>query len=85
MILRGIWHYQTYSQIAQGGYSPGYFTNVVAPIMSTALRTLSGVTKKKLSSAARVYVAAQVAPDSAAKAISCELFPCCQSGYVLFP
>ena len=32
LVLRGIWQYQTYNQIAQeAGYSPGYFTNVVAP------------------------------------------------------
>ncbi|MGK7872413.1 MAG: hypothetical protein AB4426_03600 [Xenococcaceae cyanobacterium] len=32
LILRGIWQYRTYNQIAlDEGYSPGYFTNVVAP------------------------------------------------------
>lgn len=49
LILRGIWQYQTYNQIAQaGGYSPGYFTNVVAPELCQRLTKLIGkrVTKK---------------------------------------
>ena len=49
MILRGIWKYQTYNQIAlREGYSPGYFTNVVAPELYKQLSELIGkhVTKK---------------------------------------
>ena len=49
LILRGIWQYQTYNQIAiEAGYSPGYFTNVVAPELYQRLSQLIGqrVTKK---------------------------------------
>ncbi|MBO3464134.1 AAA-like domain-containing protein [Aetokthonos hydrillicola Thurmond2011] len=49
LILRGIWQYQTYNQIAEeGGYSPGYLTNVVAPELCRRLSQLMGkrVTKK---------------------------------------
>ena len=49
IILRGIWQYQTYNQIAiEEGYSPGYFTNVVAPELYKRLSHLIGrrVTKK---------------------------------------
>ena len=32
LILQGIWEYKTYNLVAEAaGYSPGYFTNVVAP------------------------------------------------------
>lgn len=49
LILRGIWHYKTYSQIAQeNGYSPGYLTNVAAPELFQRLSQIIGsrVTKK---------------------------------------
>jgi hypothetical protein len=49
LLLRGIWQYQTYHQIAQeAGYSTGYITNVVAPEMCQRLSLLVGerVTKK---------------------------------------
>ena len=49
IILRGIWQYQTYSQIAiEAGYSPGYFTTVVAPELYQRLAKIVGrrVTKK---------------------------------------
>ena len=49
IILRGIWHYQTYNQIAiEAGYSPGYFTNVVAPELYQRLSKIVGqrLTKK---------------------------------------
>ncbi|MBD2248116.1 AAA-like domain-containing protein [Nostoc sp. FACHB-888] len=49
LIMQGIWHYQTYHQIAQEkGYSAGYFTNVVAPQLCQRLTELVGsrVTKK---------------------------------------
>lgn len=49
VILRGIWQYETYNQIAiEAGYSPGYFTNVVAPELYKRLSTVVGqrVTKK---------------------------------------
>ena len=48
-ILRGIWQYQTYTQIAiEAGYSPGYFTTVVAPELYQRLAKIIGqrVTKK---------------------------------------
>ena len=48
-ILRGIWQYRTYKQIAlEAGYSPDYFTNVVAPELFKRLSKLIGqrVTKK---------------------------------------
>lgn len=49
MILRGIWQYKTYNQIAiEADYSPGYFTTVVAPELYQRLSKLIGqrVTKK---------------------------------------
>ena len=49
MILRGVWEYRTYNQIAlEEGYSPGYFTNVVAPELYKRLSELIGkrITKK---------------------------------------
>ena len=48
-ILRGIWQYQTYTQIAmEAGYSPGYFTTVAAPELYQRLAQIIGqrVTKK---------------------------------------
>lgn len=49
LLLRGIWQYQTYTQIAEEvGYSPGYLTNVVAPELLHRLSDLVGqrLTKK---------------------------------------
>ena len=49
VILRGIWKYQTYNKIAmEAGYSPGYFTNVVAPELFKKLSQIIGqrITKK---------------------------------------
>ncbi|MEH2431966.1 MAG: serine/threonine protein kinase, partial [Nostoc sp.] len=49
LVLRGIWQYKTYNQIAiEAGYSPGYFTNVVAPELFGRLSEVIGqrVTKK---------------------------------------
>ncbi|HEY9771743.1 MAG TPA: AAA-like domain-containing protein [Coleofasciculaceae cyanobacterium] len=49
MILRGIWQYKTYNQMAmEADYSPGYFTTVVAPELYQRLSNLIGqrVTKK---------------------------------------
>ncbi len=62
LILRGIWQYQTYSKIAQeGGYSPGYFTNVVAPELCRRLSEIIGqrVTKKNCRALLESYGAAQ--------------------------
>ena len=49
IILRGIWQYQTYTQIAiAAGYSSGYFTTVAAPELYQQLAKIVGqrVTKK---------------------------------------
>lgn len=49
LLLRGIWQYQTYNQIAEEvGYSSGYLTNVVAPELLHRLSDLIGqrLTKK---------------------------------------
>jgi hypothetical protein len=67
LILRGTWQYQTYSRIAQeGGYSPGYFTNVVAPELCQRLSMLIGrrITKKNCRALLESYAAAQVAPET---------------------
>ncbi len=63
MILRGTWQYYTYSQIAQEqGYSPGYFTNVVAPELCRRLTEIIGerVTKKNCRALLESYAAAQL-------------------------
>jgi len=59
MILQGIWHYQTYSHCS-GAYSPGYFTNVVAPDY-VRLSELIGkrVAKKNCRALLEFYVAAR--------------------------
>lgn len=67
LILRGIWQYQTYSQIAQKeGYSPGYFTNVVAPQLCQRLSELIGnrVTKKNCRALLESYAAACIVPGT---------------------
>lgn len=49
LVLRGIWHDWSYNQMAtEGGYSPGYLSNVVAPPLWQRLSTLIDrrVTKK---------------------------------------
>ena len=60
LILRGIWQYKTYNQIAiAADYSPGYFTTVVAPELYQRLSKLIGqrVTKKNCRSLLESYVA----------------------------
>ncbi len=60
LVLRGIWQHQTYNQIAQeSGYSPGYFTNVVAPELCRQLSRLVGkrVTKRNCRALLESYVA----------------------------
>lgn len=67
LILRGIWQYQTYNQIAQeGGYSPGYFTNVVAPQLCQRLSELIGkrVTKKNCRALLESYACLGAAPET---------------------
>ena len=62
LILKGVWQYKTYNQIAiDAGYSPGYFTNVVAPELYQRLSKLIGqrVTKKNCQVLLESYIAAQ--------------------------
>ncbi|GAB1543542.1 hypothetical protein NUACC21_62170 [Scytonema sp. NUACC21] len=95
LILRGIWQYQTYSQIAQaGGYSPGYLTNVVAPGLCQKLSHIIGrrVTKKNCRALLESYATEHVFPTitTAPRKISTEssfknkqeIFPCFPSGSV---
>ena len=61
LILRGIWEYKTYTQVAEeAGYSPGYFTNVVAPALFRQLSEITNerVTKKNCRAVIEFYVAA---------------------------
>lgn len=62
LVLRGILNCQTYNQIArEAGYSPGYFTNVVAPELCQRLSQLIGqrVTKKNCRKLLIAYMAQQ--------------------------
>jgi hypothetical protein len=66
LLLRGIWHYQTYNQIAQEeGYSPGYLTNVVAPELCRRLSVFIGrrVTKKNCRALLESYATYSTAPE----------------------
>ena len=68
LILRGIWDYRTYTQMANdAGYSPGYFTNVVAPELFHRLSETIGqrITKKNCRVLLESYVAAQIKPETA--------------------
>ena len=63
VILRGIWQYKTYNQIAiEADYSPGYFTTVVAPELYHRLSKLIGqrVTKKNCRSLLESYAASNI-------------------------
>lgn len=67
LILRGIWQYKTYNQIAiDAGYSPGYFTNVVAPELFGRLSKVIGqrVTKKNCQVLLESYATVEVAPNT---------------------
>ncbi|MGB5636836.1 MAG: serine/threonine protein kinase, partial [Waterburya sp.] len=62
LILQGVWQYRTYNQIAiDAGYSPGYFTNVVAPELYQRLSQLVGqrVTKKNCQMLLESYATEQ--------------------------
>ena len=66
LILRGIWEYKTYNLVAEeAGYSPGYFTNVVAPELFRRLSEIIGqrVTKKNCRLLLEPYVAAWKIPE----------------------
>ena len=63
MILRGIWQYRTYNQMAlEEDYSPGYFTNVVAPELYKRMSQLIGkrVTKKNCRKILESYFTAEI-------------------------
>ncbi len=67
LILKGVWQYRTYNQIAmEAGYSPGYFTTVVAPELYQRLSKLIGkrVTKKNCQVLLESYVSAQTSPEA---------------------
>lgn len=66
LILHGVWEYKTYNQIAmKAGYSPGYFTNVVAPELYQRLSKLLGqrVTKKNCRMLLESYATTQANPQ----------------------
>lgn len=70
-VLRGIWQYSTYKQIAlDAGYSPDYFTNVVAPELFKRLSKLIGqrVTKRTCRALIETYVTANRSPNTAQSA-----------------
>ncbi|MDZ8225118.1 AAA-like domain-containing protein [Nostoc sp. ChiVER01] len=67
LVLRGIWQYKTYNQIAlEAGYSPGYFTNVVAPELFGRLSEVIGqrVTKKNCQVLLESYAIIETAPNT---------------------
>ena len=66
VILRGIWKYQTYNRIAMdAGYSPGYFTNVVAPELFKRLSQIieQRITKKNCRVLLESYVQGKTNTD----------------------
>ncbi len=67
LILRGIWQHRTYNQIAiEAGYSPGYFTNVVAPELFGRLSEVIGqrVTKKNCRVLLESYTITKAVPKT---------------------
>ena len=67
IILQGIWEYQTYNQMAiDAGYSPGYFTTVVAPGLYQRLSQIIGqrVTKKNCRMLLESYIARKKMPET---------------------
>ncbi|MFN6571261.1 AAA-like domain-containing protein [Dendronalium sp. ChiSLP03b] len=67
LILHGIWQYRTYNQIAiEAGYSPGYFTNVVAPELFGRLSEVIGqrVTKKNCRVLLESYATTKADPKT---------------------
>lgn len=94
LILEGVWQYKTYCQIAiEAGYSPGYFTNIVAPELYQRLSKLIGqrITKKNCQKLLETYVMAvekvlqadsqKQLPNDATK-IDRSFAPCYPSGSV---
>ncbi|WP_460200017.1 AAA-like domain-containing protein, partial [Scytonema sp. NUACC21] len=67
LILQGIWQYKTYNQMAiEAGYSPGYFTNVVAPELFARLSEVIGqrVTKKNCRVLLESYAITKATPKT---------------------
>lgn len=67
LILHGIWQYRTYNQMAiKAGYSPGYFTNVVAPELFGRLSGVIGqrVTKKNCRMLLESYAITKADPKT---------------------
>ena len=86
-ILRGIWQYQTYTQIAiEAGYSPGYFTTVVAPELYQRLSKIVGqrVTKKNCRTLLESHITKKAIAQTASFKINQDrdLLPCYPSGSV---
>lgn len=67
LILNGIWEHKTYNEIAvKAGYSPGYFSNVVAPELYQRLSQVIGqrVTKKNCRVVLESYGTSQATPET---------------------
>lgn len=87
IILRGVWQYQTYTQIAiKAGYSPGYFTNVVGPELYQRLSKIVGqrITKKNCRMLLESYVTKKAIAEKALLRINQgrDVLPCYPSGSV---
>ncbi len=92
LILRGIWRDWTYNQMAQdGGYSPGYLSNVVAPELFQRLSDLiDRRVKKNCRGLLEDYAACLNAekmqllqlPASFSSNISQDMLPCFPSGSI---
>ncbi|MDR9404832.1 MAG: AAA-like domain-containing protein [Halothece sp. Uz-M2-17] len=81
LILEGIWHDQTYQEIAKDcGYSAGYFSNVVAPKLWRRLSMLTGkrVTKKN----ARVVLESYLNQEPVSSPPPPSAAPCFPSGAI---
>ena len=66
-MLRGVWQYRTYNQIAlEAGYSPGYLTSVVAPELYHRLSEVIGqrVNKKNCRVLLESYATTQAASET---------------------
>ena len=86
-VLRGVWQYQTYTQMAiEAGYSPGYFTTVVAPELYQRLSKIVGqrVTKKNCRTLLESHVTKQAIVEKTSAKIERgeDTVPCYPSGSV---
>lgn len=78
LILHGIWQYRTYNQMAiEAGYSPGYFTNVVAPELFGRLSEVIGqrVTKKNCRVLLESYAITKADPKTKPNRLDLTGFP----------